>query len=479
MEVDPRRRLMEPMVWNQIKHLYDVEKLSIRQIAQKLRRARKTVARVIHNERVMRSFPDSMLRPYERLIDQWYQEYPFLKASQVYERLKSYGFQGSYNTVSVWTQRYRQRKKQAYHELTFLPGEEAQVDWIEERLPWGVAYGFGMILAYSRYLYVRFYPRQNLEFFLEGHLEAYREMRGVAHRHRYDNIKTVVIERSPELKFNAQFLDFARHFGFSIHLCNPYRANEKGRIERALRDLRDFLRVNTFQDLKDLNRRVGLWRIERNQKIHRSTQKAPIEALKEEKLKALPAIAYRPYRVVLAPVSKTGFVEFETNRYSVPSSYAERSCEIFAYPDHLEVMVKGNRIALHRRSFNRKEKIEDPLHREILLRMTPQFKSQRIYQLMDQMDPALHHFLQEAGQEGQNSLEMAYALFKLLKQVSKAMLLSAVREANRIGTFKIRYVQSLLQVPQPQLPNPVFPQESKLLEIDYERRNLKDYDELL
>jgi len=470
---------MEPTVWNQIKHLYDVEKLSIRQIANKLRRARKTVARVIHNERVMRSFPDSMLRAYERLIDQWYQEYPFLKASQVYERLKSYGFKGSYGTVSVWTQRYRQKKKQAYHELTFLPGEEAQIDWIEERLPWGVSYGFGMILAYSRYLYVRFYPRQNLEFFLEGHMEAYREMGGVAHRHRYDNIKTVVIERSPQVKFNAQFLDFARHFGFSIHLCNPYRANEKGRIERALRDLRDFLRVNTFQDLKDLNHKVGLWRIERNQRIHRSTQKAPLEALKEEKLKALPAILYRPYRVLLAPVSKTGFIEFETNRYSVPSSYVESSCEIFAYPDHLEVMLKGNRIAWHRRSFGRKEKIEDPTHREMLLRMSPQFKSQRIYQLMDQMDPALHHFLQEAGQEAQNSLEMAYEFFKLLKHVSKAMLLSAVREANRIGTFKIRYVQGLLQMPQPQPPNPVFPQESKLLEIDYERRNLKDYDELL
>jgi transposase len=470
---------MEPMVWNQIKHLYEVEKLSIRQIAQKLRRARKTVARVIHNERVMRSFPDSMLRPYERLIAQWYQEYPFLKASQVYERLKSYGFKGSYNTVSVWTQRYRHKKRQAYHELTFLPGEEAQVDWIEERLPWGVTYGFGMILAYSRYLYVRFYPRQSLEFFLEGHIEAYREMAGVAHRHRYDNIKTVVIERSPELKFNTQFLDFARHFGFSIHLCNPYRANEKGRIERALRDLRDFLRVNTFQDLKDLNTRVRLWRIERNQRIHRSTQKTPIEALKEEKLKALPAIAYRPYRVVLAPVSKTGFVEFETNRYSVPSTYAERSCEIFAYPDHLEVMVKGNRIALHRRSFNRKEKIEDPTHREMLLRLTPQFKSQRIYQLMDQMDPALHHFLQEAAQEGQNPLDIAYEFFKLLKHVSKALLLSAAREANRTRTFKIRYVQSLLQVPQPQPPNPLFPQESKLLDIDYERRSLKDYDELL
>jgi transposase len=451
----------------------------MRQIAKKLGVSKKRVSRVIRNEKITKPLFESILKPYERLIDQWYQEYPFLKASQVYKRLKAYEFKGSYTTVSLYTQKYRQKRRQAYHELTFLPGEEAQVDWIEGRLPWGVAYGFAMILAYSRYLYVRFYPRQSLEFFLEGHIEAYREMGGVAHRHRYDNIKTVVIERSPELKFNAQFLDFARHYGFSIHLCNPYRANEKGRIERALRDLRDFLRVNTFQDLKELNRKTSLWRIERNQRVHRSTQKAPIEALKEEKLKALPAIPYRPYRVVLASISKTGFVEFETNRYSVPSSYAERSCEILVYPDHLEVMVKGNRIAFHRRSFNRKEKIEDPTHREMLLRMTPRFKSQRIYQLMDQMDPALHHFLQEAGQEDHNPLDIAYEFFKLLKHVSKTMLLSAVREANRIGTFKIRYIQGLLQVPQPQPSNPVFPQESRLLDIDYERRNLKDYDELL
>src|SRR3989304_3664143 len=140
---------MELMVWNQIKHLYEVEKLSIRQIAKKLRRARKTVARVIHNERVMRSYPDSILRPYERLIDQWYQEYPFLKASQVYGRLKAYEFKGSYPTVSLYTQKYRQKRRQAYHELTFLPGEEAQVDWIGEGLPWGGAYGFALILAYS------------------------------------------------------------------------------------------------------------------------------------------------------------------------------------------------------------------------------------------------------------------------------------------------------------------------------------------
>ncbi len=53
MDVNTKRKLRDPMLWNQIKHLYEVGKLSIRQIAQKLRRARKTVASVIHNERVM------------------------------------------------------------------------------------------------------------------------------------------------------------------------------------------------------------------------------------------------------------------------------------------------------------------------------------------------------------------------------------------------------------------------------------------
>ncbi|MGB9835042.1 MAG: hypothetical protein ACPLPW_08780, partial [bacterium] len=91
---------------------------------------------------------ESILKPYERLIEQCYEDYPMLKASQLYERLRSYGFQGSYATVALYSQRYRQRRKQLYHELSFLPGEASQIDWLEVRLPWGVAYGFGMILAY-------------------------------------------------------------------------------------------------------------------------------------------------------------------------------------------------------------------------------------------------------------------------------------------------------------------------------------------
>ena len=99
---------------------------------------------------------------------------------------------------------------------------------MQRTLPFGVVYGFVYILAFSRYLYVRFYPRNSIEFFLDGHIEAFRETGGVAGRNRYDNLKSVVISRKPDITYNAQFLDFARHYGFSIYACNP----GKGKRER-------------------------------------------------------------------------------------------------------------------------------------------------------------------------------------------------------------------------------------------------------
>jgi DNA replication protein DnaC len=45
---------------------------------------------------------------------------------------------------------------------------------------------------------------------------------------------------TPEITFNPQFLEFSRHYGFSIHPCTPGRANERGRVERVIRDLKEF-----------------------------------------------------------------------------------------------------------------------------------------------------------------------------------------------------------------------------------------------
>jgi hypothetical protein len=287
-----------------------------------------------------------------------------------------------------------------------------------------------------------------------------------------------VIKRRPEIIFNSQFLDFARHYGFSLHACTPGRANEKGRVERVIRDIGSFLSGNTFTDMDDLNRKVALWRQERNRTVHRTTGKAPLDLLPEEKLKTLPQIPYRAYRLKTATVTPTGFVHFETNRYSLPSEYSHQPCSLTVYPRHLEIVIGSRTVAAHQRSFLKNQTIEHPMHREKLIAITPHFKDQRILQLMTHMDEAVALFLRRAEAQGSDPIKDAYILFKLLKIVSKGALLSAIRQANALGTFQVTYLQNLLK-PQEVKPQPVYPQNIQLLQIDYERRELALYDDLI
>jgi transposase len=469
---------MEETLQSLALHLYQVEGLSLTQTGKKLGISRKKVTRLVGRSVAQREPCDRVISPYERLIEQWYKEYPFLKAVQVFERLKTYGYSGGYGSVKEYTQRFRKKRNVSYHALEFLSGEEAQVDWMQRTMPFGVVYGFVYILSYSRYLYCRFYIRSSMEFFLEGHIEALKEIGGTVNRHTYDNLKSVVIRRNPEISYNVRFLDFARHYGFSIRACNPGKPNEKGRVERVIRDIGSFLSVNSFSDMEDLNRRLGQWRRERNNRIHRSLGITPNEALKQERLRPLPQIHYLPYRHETAVISKTCLVEFDTNRYSVPSQYSDTVCDIFVYTNRIEILVGGRKVAAHNRVFDRKQKIEHPSHRQALLEKTSNFKGQRILQLLKGMDKSIELFLKRAEQEGQDPLAVSYEMFKLLKSAARETLISAVRAAISIGSYRMSYIRGLLG-PAGAQDNPVHPQDCGLLNITYEGRDLSDYDELI
>jgi hypothetical protein len=95
------------------------------------------------------------------------------------------------------------------------------------------------------------------------------------------------------------------------------------------------------------------------------------------------------------------------------------------------------------------------------------------------MDKNVSHFLQETESDGQDPMEVAHELFKLLTQNSKTMFLSALREANTLKISKVGYLQSLLQPSRSRPDHPVHPQDRHLLTITYQGRSLKDYDDLV
>jgi len=467
----------EESLIQRVLHLRQVEKLSGRQIAKTLKIGRKRINRILNGTGSAVSIPKaSILDEYNHLIAHWYKQHPLLKATQVYERLKSYGYEGGYASVVRVTREDRAPKESAYHPLIFLPGEEAQVDWFffnHEQL--GQVAGFLYVLSYSRYAWGIFYPKTSFEFFLAGHMECFKYIGGLTRRHRYDNLKSVVLKRTPEIEYNPQFLDFARFYGFSIHACNPYSGNEKGRVERLIRDIRVFLYAETFDSLIDLNEKFHRWLEKRNVTVHRSTGKTPKDLLAEERLIHLPKNPYLPSRVIQAVASKTALVEFETNKYSVPSTCAGTVLDVVAYPDRIEIYVEDKMVATHRRSFGRGGMIQNPLHAEVLLNRTARFKMQRILQVMTGMDPAFRHFFDHQDNDDER-MEAAYQLFTLLKAYSRGALTSAVRELNSLPCFKIKALASLLNLPVAREGQALWPRDRKLLNLTYEERRLEDYD---
>ena len=113
---------MDSGIPHQVKQLYEVEKLSQRQIATQLGVSRKKVLRILREDGVRKPLRETIFKPYARLVQEWYKEYPFLRVTQVYERLKGYGYSGGYDTVKVHTQSLRKKKSGWFHELEFLPG---------------------------------------------------------------------------------------------------------------------------------------------------------------------------------------------------------------------------------------------------------------------------------------------------------------------------------------------------------------------
>ena len=460
-------------------HLRQVEGLSQRQIAQNMGIGRKRVRNILYgHEEEAKSLPKKcIIDEYAHLISHWYSEYPRLRATQIYSRLQEYGYTGSYPTVARSSRKFRRPKVKAYHTLHFLPGEEAQIDWFfynDTKL--GQVAGFLYVLSYSRYAWGIFYPKTSFEFFLAGHIASFNHIGGLAHRHRYDNIKSVVIKRHPRIEYNARFMDFSRFYGFSIHLCNPYKGNEKGRVERLIRDIRVFLYPSTFTDIGDLNNKFHEWLNDRNNKIHRSTGKTPKELLKKERLIALPQNSYLPRRIIPAFASKTALVEFETNKYSLPSTCASKGVELIAYPERIEICLNGQKVATHKRSFKKKQTYQNPLHAEKLLKTTPHYKSQRILQLITDMDPSFAQFLRQQDDETEQ-MAAAQQLFSLLKTHSRNMITSAVRELNNMRCYKIKTLRSLLNLPAPKDGKQVWPKNSDLLNLKYQTRRLEDYDD--
>ncbi|MHB8474143.1 MAG: IS21 family transposase [Gammaproteobacteria bacterium] len=221
------------------------------------------------------------------------------------------------------------------------PGEQMQVDWVEFRKGKNPLYAFCATLGFSRVSFVEFVTDMKVETLIACHQHAFETFGGVPRRVLYDNMKTVVIERDVAGEgahhFHAGFLDYARHCGFLIKLCRPYRAKTKGKVERFNGYLRRSFYVPLVAQLKQAglildvvtaNAQVHHWLTDiANERIHGTTHVRPAHRLPEECLQPLPSPwrgnigAARPQREVTVVLAERPVVVIERIALALPAQH--------------------------------------------------------------------------------------------------------------------------------------------------------------
>ena len=150
-------------------------------------------------------------------------------------------------------------------------------------------------------------------------------------------------------------LDFALRVGFEIRLCQPYRAQTKGKVESGVKYVRRNMWPGMrFTDDADLNRQALEWCDSvANQRIHGTTHRVPWEMLMEER----PCLGKLPARGALAPylredrrVARDGFVSWEGSRYGVHWKWAGRVVQVGQRQGTVAVWAGDERIAVHPRA---------------------------------------------------------------------------------------------------------------------------------
>ena len=233
----------------EILRLYQIEHWVVGTIAAQLRLHHSTVSRVLAQAGVpaaQTTAHRSIVDPYRAFMVETLTKYPTLRASRLHTMVRERGYPGGADHFRALVAQLRPRPAaEAYLRLRTLPGEQGQTDWAHfGKLTVGRAVrplmAFVMVLSYSRRLFLRFYLGAAMHYFIRGHVEAFAAFDAVPRVLLYDNLKSAVLERSGDaIRFHPTLLELAAHYRFEPRPVAVYRGNEKGRVERAIRYVRD------------------------------------------------------------------------------------------------------------------------------------------------------------------------------------------------------------------------------------------------
>jgi transposase len=325
--------------------------------------------------------PPSFITPYVDFINETLKQYPRLRSTRIHDMIAQRGYLGSPRTLRRFVAMVRPvPKHEAFLRLDLLIGEQAQIDWAfvgNICVPGGGTrklWLFIMVLAWSRATWGEFCFDITVHSLLRSLARASAFFGGCTRQWLFDNPKIIMLERFGDaVRFHPLLLDLAGAFRTQLRLCNFRRGNEKGRVERKIRFFRErFLAGRTIYNIEQGNLELltFLDGIAHRQPHPDFPQRTISECLVDEQKRLLPLPNPTPATDLVEPalVDKTAFARFDTNSYSLPPDYVQRTVTLVADDRTVRFLDGANLLAEHSRSYGHRQRIEAPEHRAEILR---------------------------------------------------------------------------------------------------------------
>jgi transposase len=340
----------------------------------------KRVAGLLSDKRVVPPPQSSpLLAAHRDFIHDTLTQYPTLRATRVFDMIAARGYAGSVRTVREHVARVRpKRAADAYLRLETFPGEQAQVDWAfigQREVPGGRRglWMFVMVLSWSRMLFAECVWDLGAPSLRRSLVRAHTFFGGSPRQWLFDNARSVILARHGDaVRLHPDLTELAGCFSTEPRLCRVRKPTDKGRVERAVRYLRDrFLAGREIRDTAHGNRELeGFLRDIAPARPHARHGERTVGAMfEEERARLLPLPAEMPEATQSLPVAidATAFAHFDTNLYSVPSALAGKGLTLAADDARVRVLDGGEVVAEHPRCWGRRQTIEARAHRAELI----------------------------------------------------------------------------------------------------------------
>ena len=484
--------MISPETRAQIRRYFYAEHWKIGTIARELNVHPDTVRNAIEAERFRNVRPPrpSLVDPYVGFIRQVLEQHPRLRATRIQHMIRDRGYSGSIAQLRRVVARLRPISHEPFLRLQLFPGEQAQADWahfghvLVGRARRALSC-FVITLSYSRTLYLEFFFDQTMENFLRGHVHAFQAWNGQPRSILYDNLKSAVLERrGAQILFHPRLLELGAHYHFAPQPCQVRAANQKGRVERAIRYVRDsFWAGRTFTTLAECNRQAWQWRDEvaHQRRWPGDDSRTVAEVFKEEQacLLSPPLHPFITDRIETVRSHKTIYVRFDLNDYSIPPEAVGRPLTLAASDIVVRILDGTVEIARHRRSYDRRQLVLDPAHQEALLNSKRKALHATPASLLEQVIPESKTLLDLAFAQGESAGRQAAQLMRLLEEYGATVLRRAVTEALERNTPRASSVAFLLRR-RPRSTHPALDlsRHPEAQAVEVRPHDLEIYDEL-